>query len=161
MKEFNYISNLDEVTEFDKEYEMNWYDVNVTVKEDKENYYIDINTGGGVGVYAKEDWSLDEAIYDQAHCGDDSYYNINTLDDLADCCEIFGRTAVEEDIARAVDRNGWGWMKNDENENIISDGIRKLIINDEGDNYFDDIDKEILKEELDYDENVLDDYGTY
>ena len=37
MKEFNYISNLDEVTDFDKEYEMNWYDVNVTVKEDKEN----------------------------------------------------------------------------------------------------------------------------
>ena len=149
MKEFNYISNLDEVTDFDKEYEMNWYDVNVTVKEDKENYYIGINTGVGVGVYAKEDWSLDAALYDQTHCGDNSYYNnINTLDDLADCCDGHRSTAVKEDIERAVDRNGWGWMKNDENENIISDGIRKLIINDEGDNYFDDIDKEILKEKL-------------
>ena len=106
MKEFNYISNLDEVTDFDKEYEIYWYGNNVTVKEDKEKYYIDTNTGLGVGVYEKEDWSLDEAIYDQTHCGDDSYYNINTLDDLADCCEIFGRTAVEEDIARAVERNG-------------------------------------------------------
>lgn len=159
MKEFNYISNLDEVTDFDKEYEMNWYDVNVTVKEDKENYYIDINTGGGVGVYAKENWSLDEAIYDQTHCGDDEYYDsINTLDELAECCDEHGRTAVKEDIERAVDRNGWGWMKNDENENIISDGIRKLVINNEGDNYFDDIDyeqyKEILKEELDCCEKI-------
>lgn len=155
MKEFNYISNLDEVTDFDKEYEMNWYDVNVTVKEDKENYYIDINTGGGVGVYAKENWSLDEAIYDQTHCGDDMYYNsINTLDELAHCCDEHGSTAVKEDIERAVDRNGWGWMKNDENENIISDGIRKLVINDDGDNYFDDIDKEILKEELDCGEKI-------
>lgn len=154
MKEFNYISNLDDVTDFDKEYEMNWYDVNVTVKEDKENYYIDINTGGGVGVYAKENWSLDEAIYDQTHCGDDSYYSINTLDELAHCCDDHGSTAVKEDIERAVDKNGWGWMKNDENENIISDGIRKLIINDEGDNYFDDIDKEILKEELDCGEKI-------
>ena len=153
MKEFNYISNLDEVTDFDKEYEMNWYDVNVTVKEDKENYYIDINTVGGVGVYAKENWSLDEAIYDQTHCGDDMYYNsINTLDELAHCCDEHGSTAVKEDIERAVDMNGWGWMKNEENENIISDGIRKLVINDEGDNYFDEIDyeqyKEILKDEL-------------
>ena len=152
MKEFNYISNLDEVTDFDKEYEIYWYGNNVTVKEDKEKYYIDTNTGLGVGVYEKEDWSLDEAIYDQTHCGDDSYYNINTLDDLADCCEIFGRTAVEEDIARAVDRNGWGWMKNDENENIISDGIRKLIINDEGEAEFD--------EEDDDEEDEYDDYGT-
>ena len=154
MKEFNYISNLDEVTDFDKEYEIYWYGNNVTVKEDKEKYYIDTNTGLGVGVYEKEDWSLDEAIYDQTHCCDDSYYNINTLDELADCCNEHGRTAVKEDIERAVDRNDWGWMKNDENENIISDGIRKLIINDEGDNYFDDIDKEILKEELDCCEKI-------
>ena len=152
MKEFNYISNLDEVTDFDKEYEMNWYDVNVTVKEDKENYYIDINTGGGVGVYAKEDWSLDEAIYDQTHCGDNSYYNINTLDDLADCCEIFGRTAVEEDIARAVERNGWEWKKNDSSENFISDGIFTIIIDDSGNSKYEDLEYEdkveILKEKL-------------
>lgn len=148
MKEFNYISNLDEVTDFDKEYEIYWYGNNVNVKEDKEKYYIDVNTGSGVGIYEKEDWSLDAALYDQTHCGDDSYYSINTLDELADCCNEHGRTAVKEDIERAVDRNCWGWMKNDENENIISDGIRKLIINDEGDNYFDDIDKEILKEKL-------------
>ena len=159
MKEFNYISNLDEVTDFDKEYEIYWYGNNVTVKEDKEKYYIDTNTGLGVGVYEKEDWSLDEAIYDQTHCGDDEYYDgINTLDELAECCDEHGRTAVKEDIERAVDRNGWGWMKNDENENIISDGIRKLVINDEGDNYFDDIDyelyKEILKEELDCCEKI-------
>ena len=154
MKEFNYISNLDEVTEFDKEYEKDYYGYNVTVKEDKENYYLDFNVGDGIGVYAKEDWSLDAALYDQTHCGDDSYYNINTLDELADCCDEHGSTAVKEDIERAVDRNGWGWMKNDENENIISDGIRKLIINDEGDNYFDDIDKEILKEKLDCGEKI-------
>ena len=151
MKEFNYISNLDEVTEFDKEYEKDYYGYNVTVKEDKENYYLDFNVGDGVGVYAKEDWSLDAALYDQTHCGDDMYYNsINTLDELAHCCDEHGSTAVKEDIKRAVDRNGWGWMKNDENENIISDGIRKLIINDEGYNYFDEDD-----------ENELDDYGTY
>lgn len=36
MKEFNYISNLDEVTDFDKEYEIYWYGNNVNVKEDKE-----------------------------------------------------------------------------------------------------------------------------
>ena len=114
MKEFNYISNLDEVTEFDKEYEKDYYGYNVTVKEDKENYYLDFNVGDGVGVYAKEDWSLDAALYDQTHCGDDSYYSINTLDELADCCDEHGSTAVKEDIERAVDRNGWGWMKNDE-----------------------------------------------
>lgn len=158
MKEFNYISNLDEVTDFDKEYEKDYYGYNVTVKEDKENYYLDFNVGDGVGVYAKEDWSLDAALYDQTHCGDDSYYSINTLDELAECCDEHGRTAVKEDIERAVDMNGWGWMKNEENENIISDGIRKLVINDEGDNYFDDIDyeqyKEILKKELDCCEKI-------
>lgn len=153
MKEFNYISNLDEVTDFDKEYEMNWYDVNVTVKEDKENYYIDINTGGGVGVYAKEDWSLDAAIYDQTHCGDNSYYNnINTLDDLADCCYDFGTTAVEEDIERAVERNGWEWKKNDSSENFISDGIFTIIIDDSGNSKYEDLEYEdkveILKEKL-------------
>ena len=153
MKEFNYISNLDEVTDFDKEYEMNWYDVNVTVKEDKENYYIDINTGVGVGVYAKEDWSLDAAIYDQTHCGDNSYYNnINTLDDLADCCYDFEKTAVEEDIERAVERNGWEWKKNDSNENFISDGIFTIIIDDRGNSKYEDYEYEdkveILKEKL-------------
>lgn len=158
MKEFNYISNLDEVTDFDKEYEKDYYGYNVTVKEDKENYYIDFNVGDGVGVYAKEDWSLDAALYDQTHCGDDSYYNINTLDGLADCCDEHGRTAVKEDIERAVDRNGWEWKKNDNNENVISDGIRTLIIDDEGYNYYEDIDYEdeieILKEELDCVEKI-------
>lgn len=152
MKEFNNISNLDEVTDFDKEYEMDWYDVNVTVKEDKENYYIDINTGLGVGVYAKEDWSLDEAIYNQTHCGDNSYYNINTLNELADCCYDFGRTAVEEDIKRAVERNGWEWKKNDSNENVISDGIFTMIIDDNGNSEYEDSEYEdqveILKEKL-------------
>lgn len=158
MKEFNYISNLDEVTDFDKEYEKDYYGYNVTVKDDKENYYIDFNVGDGVGVYAKEDWSLDAALYDQTHCGDDSYYNINTLDGLADCCDEHGRTAVKEDIERAVDRNGWEWKKNDNNENVISDGIRTLIIDDEGYNYYEDIDYEdeieILKEELDCVEKI-------
>lgn len=158
MKEFNYISNLDEVTDFDKEYEKDYYGYNVTVKDDKENYYIDFNVGDGVGVYAKEDWSLDAALYDQTHCGDDSYYNINTLDVLADCCDEHGRTAVKEDIERAVDRNGWEWKKNDNNENVISDGIRTLIIDDEGYNYYEDIDYEdeieILKEELDCVEKI-------
>ena len=154
MKEFNYISNLDEVTDFDKEYEIYWYGNNVTVKEDKEKYYIDTNTGLGVGVYEKEDWSLDEAIYDQTHCGDDSYYNINTLDDLADCCEIFGRTAVEEDIARAVERNGWEWKKDDWLCHLISDGKRTLKISVSGESEYDE-------EGYDYDENELDDYGTY
>ena len=153
MKEFNYISNLDEVTEFDKEYEKDYYGYNVTVKEDKENYYLDFNVGDGVGVYAKEDWSLDEALYDQTHHGDDSYYNINTLDDLADCCEIFGRTAVEEDIARAVERNGWEWKKDDLLCHLISDGKRTLKVHDTGEAEFD--------EEDDNEEDEYDDYGTY
>ena len=153
MEEFNYISNLDEVTDFDKEYEMNWYDVKVTVKEDKENYYIDINTGLGVGVYAKEDWSLDAAIYNQTHDGDNSYYNnINTLDDLADCCYDYEKTAVEEDIERAVERNGWEWKKNDSNENFISDGIFTIIIDDRGNSEYEDYEYEdqveILKKKL-------------
>ena len=153
MNEFNYVSNLDEVTDFDKEYEIYWYGKNVTVKEDKEKYYIDTNTGLGVGVYEKEDWSLDEAIYDQTHCGDDSYYNINTLDDLADCCEIFGRTAVKEDIARAVERNGWEWKKDDWLCHLISDGKRTLKVYDTGEAEFD--------EEDDDEEDEYDDYGTY
>lgn len=154
MKEFNYISNLDEVTDFDKEYEIYWYGNNVNVKEDKEKYYIDINTGLGVGIYEKEDWSLDEAIYNQTHCGDDSYYNINTLDDLADCCEIHGRTAVKEDIARAVERNGWEWKKDDWSCHVISDGKRTLKISVSGESEYDE-------EGYDDDENELDDYGTY
>ena len=154
MKEFNYISNLDEVTDFDKEYEIYWYGNNVNVKEDKEKYYIDINTGLGVGIYEKEDLSLDEAIYNQTHCGDDSYHNIDTLDDLADCCEIFGRTAVEEDIARAVERNGCEWKKDDWLCHLISDGKRTLKISVSGESEYDE-------EGYDDDENELDDYGTY
>lgn len=91
MKEFNYISNLDEVTDFDKEYEIYWYGNNVTVKEDKEKYYIDINTGLGVGVYEKEDWlchlisdgkrTLKISVSGEAEFDEDDYDEEDEYDD--------------------------------------------------------------------------------
>lgn len=50
-----------------KEQNINYEGYNVTVKEDDNNYYIDFNTGLGEGIYPKEDWTLGNALYDQAH----------------------------------------------------------------------------------------------
>lgn len=37
----------------------------VTVREDADNYYINLNTGLGEGIYPKADWTLKKAIEDQ------------------------------------------------------------------------------------------------
>lgn len=47
----------------DREY--NGY--NVTIAESSQYYYIDFNTGLGDGIYPKEDWTLEEALKDQAN----------------------------------------------------------------------------------------------
>lgn len=39
--------------------------VDITVREDSENIYVDFNTGLGEGIYPKEDWTLEKAIKDQ------------------------------------------------------------------------------------------------
>ena len=38
-----------------------------TITEDEQYYYINFNTGLGDGVYDKSDWTLDEALEDQAN----------------------------------------------------------------------------------------------
>jgi len=55
-----------------KEQNINYEGYNVTIKEDDDNYYIDFNTGLGEGIYPKEDWALDKALYDQAHIYDEN-----------------------------------------------------------------------------------------
>lgn len=39
----------------------------VTVREDREDFYVNFNTGLGDGVYPKSDWTLEKAIEDQAN----------------------------------------------------------------------------------------------
>lgn len=39
--------------------------IDITVREDKDNYYVDFNTGLGEGIYPKMDWTLEKAIKDQ------------------------------------------------------------------------------------------------
>ena len=39
--------------------------IDITVREDKDNYYVDFNTGLGEGIYPKTDWTLEKAIKDQ------------------------------------------------------------------------------------------------
>lgn len=41
--------------------------VGITVREDKDNYYVDFNTGLGEGIYPKADWTLYSAIKDQEY----------------------------------------------------------------------------------------------
>ncbi len=43
----------------------------VTVKEDDQYLYIDLNTGLGESIYPKEDWTLQNALYDQSHLYDE------------------------------------------------------------------------------------------
>lgn len=93
---------------------------------------------------------LDDRIHREDE--EDEYTNIETLDDLADCCEIFGRTDAEKYIARAVERNGWEWKKDDWLCHEISDGKRTLKISVSGECEYD---------EEGYDENEIDNYGTY
>ena len=40
---------------------------NVTIAESSQYYYIDFNTGLGDGIYPKEDWTLEDALDDQAN----------------------------------------------------------------------------------------------
>lgn len=37
----------------------------ITVREDRENWYVNFNTGLGEGIYPKADWTLERAINDQ------------------------------------------------------------------------------------------------
>ena len=39
----------------------------ITVREDSKNFYVNFNTGLGEGIYPKEDWTLTNAIKDQAN----------------------------------------------------------------------------------------------
>lgn len=48
-----------------EEVEIDKGNILVTVREDAGNYYIDLNTGLGEGIYPKVDWSLRDALEDQ------------------------------------------------------------------------------------------------
>ena len=51
---------------FDCEYiDVKYKKINVRVREDFDNYYIDFRTGLGEGIYLKSDWTLEEALNDQ------------------------------------------------------------------------------------------------
>lgn len=50
-----------------KEREIEYAGYSVIVKEDEENLYIDFRTGLGEGIYPKEDWTIEEALQDQAN----------------------------------------------------------------------------------------------
>lgn len=39
--------------------------INITVREDGENFYVNFNTGLGEVIYPKTDWTLEKAIKDQ------------------------------------------------------------------------------------------------
>lgn len=55
-----------------EEKHINYDGYDATIKEDNENYYIDFNTGLGEGIYPKEDWTLKNALHDQAHIYDEN-----------------------------------------------------------------------------------------
>ena len=46
---------------------MNYKGTDITIREDKDNYYINFNTGLGEGIYPKADWTLYRAIEDQEY----------------------------------------------------------------------------------------------
>lgn len=48
------------------DYEVCYKNFEVRVKEDDKNYYVDFNTGCGIGLYPKENFTLDEAIKHQS-----------------------------------------------------------------------------------------------
>lgn len=43
---------------------------NSVISEDSENWYVDLRTGLGEGIYPKDSFSLDEAINDQVNIGE-------------------------------------------------------------------------------------------
>lgn len=47
--------------------ELNYEGYIITVREDSKNFYVNFNTGLGEGIYPKEDWTLTNAIKDQAN----------------------------------------------------------------------------------------------
>ena len=47
--------------------DMNYKGINITIREDKDNYYVNFNTGLGEGIYPKADWTLYRAIKDQEY----------------------------------------------------------------------------------------------
>lgn len=60
-------------TVFDNEgIDMEYEGSTATIREDADNWYVDFNTGLGEGIYPKTDWSLKNAIYDQAHIYDEN-----------------------------------------------------------------------------------------
>lgn len=53
----------EEVESFDFQYN----EYRVTIHEDDENFYLDFNQGLDEGIYPKEDWTLEDALKDQAN----------------------------------------------------------------------------------------------
>lgn len=47
-------------------YEVCYNNYEIFVKEDSKYYFVDFNTGCGIGMYPKEDFTLDEAIKHQS-----------------------------------------------------------------------------------------------
>lgn len=52
--------------EYMKRTEMQYENYNVTIIEDPKYYHINFNTGLGEAHYPKEDWTLEDALKDQA-----------------------------------------------------------------------------------------------
>lgn len=44
---------------------LNYNGIDITIREDINNIYVDFNTGLGEGIYPKADWTLNRAIKDQ------------------------------------------------------------------------------------------------
>lgn len=52
--------------EYVKSYSMDYENYHVNITEDSEYYHIDFRTGLGEAHYLKSDWTLEEALKDQA-----------------------------------------------------------------------------------------------
>lgn len=52
--------------EYVKSYSMDYENYHVNITEDSEYYHIDFRTGSGEAHYPKSDWTLKEALKDQA-----------------------------------------------------------------------------------------------
>ena len=47
--------------------DINYNGIDITVREDGDNYYVNFNTGLGEAIYPKADWTLEKAIEDEAN----------------------------------------------------------------------------------------------
>ena len=72
----DYVTDGDKILSYTSEgwevFDNNWQDIEyngrtITVREDREDFYVNFNTGLGDGVYPKSDWTLKKAIEDQAN----------------------------------------------------------------------------------------------